>query len=80
MSNLLINIKELISFYVKVNYEEYIKENKLKYIETSKLKDLISEMFDQKKEHMKILLNSSKDVLKDEYPGDTNINNIFREI
>lgn len=81
MANLLINIKELISFYIKVNYENYLEKNKLKTIEESQIKTLVSEMFDSKKDHMQDFVKTTlKDMLKDEYPGDSNINNIFREI
>ena len=81
MANLLINIKELISFYIKVNYEDYLEKNELKIIEESKIKDIVFEMFDSKKEHMKDFVKKTlKDMLKDEYSGDSNIDNIFREI
>ena len=81
MSNLLVNIKELISFYIKINYEDYLKENKLQAIEDSKIKSIVSEMFDLKKDHMQDFVKKTLlDMLKDEYPGDSNIDNIFREI
>ena len=81
MSNLLVNIKELISFYIKINYEDYLKENKLQAIEESKIKSIVSEMFDLKKDHMQAFVKKTLlDMLKDEYPGDSNIDNIFREI
>ena len=81
MSNLLVNIKELISFYIKVNYEDYLKQNKLESIEDSKIKTIVSEMFDLKKNHMQEFVKKTlMDMLKDEYPGNSNIDNIFREI
>mgnify|MGYP001175927848 CR=1 FL=1 len=81
MSNYLINIKELVIFYIKVNYEDYLKENKLKIIEESKIKSIVSEMFDSKKDHIQEFVKTAlKDILKDEYPGDSTINKIFSEI
>ena len=45
MSFLLVNIKELISFYVRINYEEYLKENKLEKIEEDKIRGIVENMF-----------------------------------
>ena len=33
------NIRDLIFFYVKTNYNEYLKENKIKIIEEDKIDD-----------------------------------------
>ena len=81
MSNLLINIKELISFYIQVNYDEYLKEEKIKLIPENQLKKVISNMFDTKIEHMIIFVKTAlKDILKDEYPDENKIDLLFKEI
>lgn len=81
MSNILINIKELVSFYIKINYEEYLKENKLKKIEEDKIEHIVNEMFKQRRDHMiEFVKTALKDVLKEEYPSDFKIDSIFREL
>jgi len=58
-----------------------LTEDKLQAIEESKIKSIVSEMFDLKKDHMQAFVKKTLlDMLKDEYPGDSNIDNIFREI
>tara|TARA_B100001094_G_C17563618_1_gene499507 strand:+ start:49 stop:360 length:312 start_codon:yes stop_codon:yes gene_type:complete len=81
MSSVLLNIKELVSFYIKINYEEYLKENNIDKIEESKIRDIITEMFNIRKEHLlQFLKESLKDILKDEYPGDERINDIYNDL
>ena len=82
MSNILINIKELISFYVQTNYKEYLKVNNIDKIEDSKINEIIENMFDERKEHLQTFVkNALKDLLKnEEYPGDNKIDIIFSEI
>tara|TARA_B110000285_G_C14674399_1_gene401815 strand:+ start:235 stop:549 length:315 start_codon:yes stop_codon:yes gene_type:complete len=81
MSNLLINIKELISFYIQVNYDEYLKEKKIKFIPEDQIKTVINNMFDAKLEHMIVFVkNALKDILKDEYPDESKIDLLFTEI
>jgi hypothetical protein len=75
------NIKDLIFFYVKSNYDNYLKENNISYIEDSKINDVISKLFELRKDHIKIFIKSSlKKVLKEEYPGDQTIQNILLNI
>tara|TARA_B100000029_G_C16990174_1_gene747191 strand:- start:199 stop:510 length:312 start_codon:yes stop_codon:yes gene_type:complete len=81
MSSVLLNIKELVSFYIKINYEEYLKENNIDKIEESKIKDIITEMFNTRKEHLlQFLKESLQDILKDEYPGNERINDIYNDL
>ena len=82
MSNILINIKELISFYVQTNYKEYLKVNNIDKIEDSKINEIIENIFDERKEHLQTFVkNALKDLLKnEEYPGDNKIDIIFSEI
>ena len=79
MSNYLNMIKELITFYVKTNYENYLEEHKIKSI--SNISNIVDEIYTQNKEHLKgFILSSMKELLKDEYPGDLIIKNILIDI
>jgi len=83
MSNVLMKIKELVSFYVRINYEEYLKENGIDKIEEEKIKGIIEGMFDERKEHLKqFVKNALQELLEEtnEYPGDDKVNLIFDEI
>tara|TARA_B110000285_G_scaffold170231_1_gene190486 strand:- start:237 stop:551 length:315 start_codon:yes stop_codon:yes gene_type:complete len=81
MSNLLINIKELISFYIQINYDEYLKEKKISFIPENQIKKVITDMFDTKINHMiQFVKNALKDILKDEYPEESKIDLLFTEI
>ena len=75
------NIKDLIYFYVKSNYDNYLKENKIQYIEESKIDSVIFELFESRKDHIKEFIKQSlQKLLKDEYPGDQTIQNILLNI
>lgn len=75
------NIKDLIYFYVKTNYNNYLKENNIKFIQDDKIDNVISELFESRKDHIKEFIKGSlKKLLKDEYPGDQTIQNILLNI
>lgn len=76
------NIKDLIFFYVKTNYDNYLKENKIQFIENDKIDTVISELFESRKEHIKEFIKQSlkKILKKDEYPGDQTIQNLLLNI
>lgn len=75
------NIKDLIYFYVKTNYDNYLKENNIKFIQNDKIDDVISELFESRKDHIKEFIKQSlKKLLNDEYPGDQTIQNILLTI
>jgi len=79
MSNYLNTIKELITFYVKTNYENYLEEHKIQLI--SNINDIVDEIYTHNKEHLRsFILSSMKELLKDEYPGDLIIKNILIDI
>ena len=79
MSNYLNTIKELITFYVKTNYENYLEEHNIKSI--SNINDIVDKIYTQNKEHLRsFILSSMKELLKDEYPGDLIIKNILIDI
>jgi len=81
MSKLERDIKDLIIFYVKENYNKYLEENNLTIIGKEKIKQIISDMYYPKKDHLKqFVKNSLKELWKDDYPGDLIIDNIFFDI
>tara|TARA_B100000700_G_C14709585_1_gene698468 strand:- start:211 stop:555 length:345 start_codon:yes stop_codon:yes gene_type:complete len=81
MSTLQQNIKDLIFFYVKINYEDYLEINKLKTIPDSQINEVVSKLYFQRKEHIKqFILDSLKQMLKEEYPGDQTVKNILLNI
>jgi hypothetical protein len=76
------NIKDLIYFYVRENYNIYLKENNIIFIPEEKLDDVINHIYSQRKEHLKEFVKSSIKRLSkpDEYPGDQTITNILLNI
>ena len=81
MSTIERNIKELIVFFVKENYNKYLSDNNLKFIEENKLKKIISDLYYPKKDDLKeFVKNCMKETYKNDYPGDLVINNIFYDI
>lgn len=75
------NIKDLIFFYVKTNYNNYLKENNIKFISEDKINGVINKLYTERKEHLKSFIKESlKKILKEEYPGDLVILNILVDI
>jgi hypothetical protein len=78
------NIKDLIQFYVKTNYEEYLKENKITLIPDSEIENVIKTLYDDRKDHIKnFIVDSLKKLYEgktEEYPGDNTIKNILINI
>jgi len=74
-------VQDLILFYVKEHYNIYLKEHRLKKIPEDKLDPVISELYSQRKEHLKEFIKSSlRKIMKDEYVGDLLINNMLIDI
>lgn len=81
MSTLQQNIKDLIFFYVKTNYEDYLEKNKIKTIPEAQINEVVSKLYFERKEHIKqFILDSLRQMLKEEYPGDQTIKNILLNI
>ena len=75
------NIKDLIFFYVKQNYDNYLKVNNVEYISEDKITEVISSLYLERKDHLKEFIKTSlKHVMKEEYPGDLVILNIMIDI
>ena len=74
-------IKDLVIFYVKTNYEEYLKTNKIEKIEDDSIPVVVDSLYTEKKEHLRgFILNSMREMLKKEYPGDLPINTILNDV
>ena len=74
------NIRDLLVFYVKTNYEQYLKEHKLQFIPEHELSSIIETLYTERKPHIKIFIKESlKELLKGEYPGDCLIDSILYE-
>ena len=81
MSDYLSIIKELITFYIKTNYEKYLVDNEIATIPSEQIDNVVDTLYTNKKEHLKtFILSSMKELLKDEYPGDLIISNILNDI
>ena len=76
------NIKDLIFFYVKTNYEKYLEENRIQIIPENQINEVITKLYIERKEHIKEFVRSSlKELLKPgEYPGDQTVINILLNI
>ena len=78
------NIKDLMFFYVKTNYNEYLKEKKIKIIPEEDIDSVINHLYDNRKDHIKIFINESLKKLYEtkpnEYPGDQTVTNILLNI
>lgn len=78
------NIRDLIHFYVKTNYESYLSENKITIIPESEIDGVIKNLYDNRKSHIReFILESLKTLYKDkidEYPGDSTVGNILLNI
>ena len=78
------NIRDLIHFYVKTNYEAYLKEKNIKIIPEDEIDEVIKNLYDDRKSHIQnFILESLKTLYKDkcdEYPGDSTVKNILLNI
>ena len=74
-------VQDLILFYVKENYNIYLKDKQLTKIPDSSLDNVISELYSQRKDHLKGFIKSSlKEIMKDDYVGDLVINNMLIDL
>jgi len=75
------NIRDLIFFYVKTNYNEYLSDRNISFIPDSDINDVIYSLYDERKDHIQtFILQSLKQLCDnsgDEYPGDGTIKNIL---
>ena len=74
-------VQDLILFYVKENYNIYLGDHQIKKIPEDKLDSVISELYSQRKDHLKEFVKSSlKKIMKGDYVGDLVINNMLIDI
>ena len=78
------NIRDLIHFYVKTNYEAYLSEKDIKIIPEEEIDEVIKNLYDDRKSHIQtFILESLKTLYVDkseEYPGDRTVKNILLNI
>lgn len=78
------NIRDLIFFYVKTNYNQYLEEQELKFIPDHEIDQVIHTLYDDRKEHIQEFIKASLKQLyeskPDEYPGDLIVLNILVDI
>ena len=78
------NIRDLIHFYVKTNYEAYLSEQNIKIIPEEEIDEVIKNLYDDRKSHIQEFNLESLQTLykdkKDEYPGDRTVKNILLNI
>ena len=78
------NIRDLIHFYVKTNYESYLSEKNIKIIPDKEIDNIITILYDDRKNHIQsFILESLKKMYHgtdEEYPGDRTIKNILLNI
>jgi len=74
------NIKELIQFYVKENYNEHLKDNNIQYIEDEDIEDVVSKIYTERKDHLKQFVKESLKTLMEECPSELIINNILIDV
>lgn len=79
MSTILNHIQDLLIFYVDTNYIHYITKNKLEKLTGDDLKLFVENLYKEKKEDSIIFVKESlKQLLKDKYPGDSEIIKIIK--
>ena len=59
------NIKDLIFFYVKTNYEKYLEENRIQIIPDNQINEVITKLYIERKEHIKEFIKVSLKELLD---------------
>tara|TARA_B110000495_G_scaffold202970_1_gene224794 strand:- start:1387 stop:1737 length:351 start_codon:yes stop_codon:yes gene_type:complete len=78
------NIRDLIFFYVKTNYNDYLSSNNIDIIPENEIDSVIHSLYDERKEHIQEFILKSMTKLHedkmDQYPGDQIIKNILLNI
>tara|TARA_B110001469_G_C9619991_1_gene308899 strand:- start:901 stop:1221 length:321 start_codon:yes stop_codon:yes gene_type:complete len=80
-SNILKDIKELLIFYIKTNYEKYLKDNNIQCIPNSQVNFIIKKIYTEKKTHSKKFVKEAlKEVHGNDYVGDTQVDLLLIDI
>jgi hypothetical protein len=81
MTTLETRVRDLIHFYIKINYETYLKEHQIQQIPGDRVESVIKSLYDDRKEHLKEFLKQSlRKLLEDDYPGDLVVLNLITEV
>lgn len=63
-------IRNIIFYYVKTQYNNYLKKKKIKFIDDNKIYEIIKKMYiDKKKDLQQFIKSCLKEMMKDSYPG-----------
>lgn len=80
MSNLIIEIKDLIEKYIYSMYESYLIDNNLLLIKTNSIKNIITKMYTENSKNIKHYVRQYlKEKMLSDYPGGT-VENILLDI
>ena len=80
MTSLEEQIRNIVFYYVKINYNQYLKTHNISYIEEDKIREVIEELYiDKKKDLQNFIRNCLKEMMKSSYPGSL-VENIIYEI
>ena len=78
------NIRDLIFFYIKTNYNEYLEDKNIKYIPDNEIDKVINTLYDDRKDHIQVFIKTSlKQIYEtnnEEYPGDLIVLNVLVNI
>ena len=78
------NIRDLIFFYIKTNYNQYLEDKNIKYIPDNEIDKVINTLYDNRKDHIQVFIKTSlKQIYEtnnEEYPGDLIVLNILVDI
>lgn len=74
-------IKDIILFYAKTNYEQYLKDNNLTKISDDDIYNVVSSLYDNKKDHIRTFVIDTYRKLCEkngsEFPGELVIKNVL---
>ena len=81
MPTLEANIRDLIFFYAKENYQDYLQQNSLDSISEDKIIEVVKSIYTDRKEHLKKFIQVSlKTIMKQEHPGNLIVNNVLIDV
>ena len=81
MPTLEANIRDLIFFYAKENYNDYLVKNELKAIPDEKIDEVVKSLYTDRKDHLKEFIQVSlKTIMKQEHPGYLIVNNVLIDV
>lgn len=80
MSNLILEIRNLIEKYIYNMYQNYLIDNNILLIKSKDIKNIITKMYTENSKNIKMYVrNHLKNTMKDEYPGGA-VENILLDI